>query len=66
MVLLASDTFLTATEFAQEFRITSATVRMWCAQGILQSFKLPGGSWRIPASEVARLKNGLPLEVAGE
>ena len=66
MVLLVSETFLTVAEFAREFRVTGATVRMWCAQGTLQSFKLPGGSWRIPESEVARLKNGLPLGVASE
>lgn len=66
MVTLVAEPVLTVTEFAKEFRVSGASVRMWCAQGVVRCFKLPGGNWRIPASEVTRLRNGLTVEVGSE
>lgn len=40
---------------SEHLDVNPATVRRWIHDGQLQAFQLPGGFWRIPVDEVARL-----------
>ena len=44
-------------ELAELFRVHVSTVRRWIASGRVSAFRLPGGTYRIPADEVSRLRN---------
>lgn len=44
------------TEVAQELRVSVGTVKRWLRNGDLEGVRLPGGDWRIPWSEVERLR----------
>ena len=50
-----SDDFTTE-ELANLCRVHVATVRRWIAHGRLGAIRLPGGLYRIPATEVKRLR----------
>jgi excisionase family DNA binding protein len=43
------------TEVAQELRVSVGTVKRWLRNGF-EGVRLPGGDWRIPWSEVERLR----------
>lgn len=43
-------------EVAQELRCSTATVKRWLRTGQLEGVRLPGGDWRVPWSEVSRLR----------
>lgn len=48
---------LTVQEVAEHLRVDQQTVWRWLKKGNLQGYKLPGkGFWRIPSSEMERLK----------
>ena len=44
-------------EVAREFRVSEKTVRNWIAAGRVVAFRV-GGTWRIEADEVSRMKSG--------
>ena len=48
--------FLTPTEFAREFEVSSEAVRSWIREGKLKSIRTPGGHFKIPLTEVERIK----------
>ena len=48
--------FLTTQEFAWGARVTDRIVRIWAISGKVMSFRTPGGHFRIPSSELMRLK----------
>ena len=46
-------------------RITLATIRVLCENRVVAAETTPGGHWRVPSSEVERLKrDGLPADSA--
>jgi excisionase family DNA binding protein len=53
----------TPEEVAELCRVHVSTVRRWIAQRQLQAIRLPGGSYRIPADEVSRLR--MPIQAVG-
>src|SRR6266487_522323 len=55
---------LTVSAFGEFIRRSPATVRAWCAAGIIPgAYKLPGdrrrAAWRIPATSVVTFRDGL-------
>src|ERR1017187_6424397 len=53
--------FYSTGQVARQLGTTLATVRVLCENGAIASETTPGGHWRVPASEVERLKrDGLP------
>lgn len=57
---------LTVAGFARLVGRSKATVRMWCARGVIHgAYKLPGdrrrGAWRIPAASVVAFRERLAL-----
>jgi excisionase family DNA binding protein len=59
---LIKERLLTTGEVALALHVSPMPLRSWYHRGLLHAVRLPGGHFRIPASEVIRLKNGLPLE----
>jgi excisionase family DNA binding protein len=54
--------FYSTGQVASQLGVTLATVRLLCENGVIEAETTPGGQWRVPASEVERLKrDGLPL-----
>lgn len=53
---MTRDDLLTTSEFAMGARVTDRVVRLWAASGKVMSFRTPGGQFRIPQSELVRLK----------
>lgn len=49
---------LTASEVAQALRVDAATVRRWANDGLIESIRLPGGTFRFPARVVEHLTSG--------
>jgi excisionase family DNA binding protein len=49
-------------ELARHLRLSTRTVRRWCADGTLRgAVQLPGGGWRIPESAIdALLRQAAP------
>jgi excisionase family DNA binding protein len=64
--LLLSEPLLSTGEAAQLLNVTPMTLRTWFHRGLLQAIRLPGGHLRISESEIARLRDGLPLEIPHE
>jgi excisionase family DNA binding protein len=53
--------FYSTGQVARQLGTTQATVRVLCENGLIAADTTPGGQWRIPASEVERLKrDGVP------
>src|ERR1019366_6481872 len=53
--------FYSTGQVARQLGTTLATIRILCENRVLAAETTPGGHWRIPASEVERLKrDGLP------
>jgi len=53
--------FYSTGQVARQLGTTLATVRLLCENRLIAAETTPGGQWRVPASEVERLKrNGLP------
>jgi excisionase family DNA binding protein len=53
--------FYSTGQVARQLGITLATVRALCENRVIAAETTPGGQWRVPASEVERLKrDGLP------
>lgn len=48
---------MTTTEVAASLRVSVATVRRWLTNDDIHGVKV-GRDWRIPASEVERIKHG--------
>jgi len=48
---------LTSGEFAAALSIGRRTAATWCAEGRIGCYRTPGGRWRIPATEVDRIKS---------
>jgi excisionase family DNA binding protein len=51
---------LTTAEVARRLRVEVITVQRWLHAGKMKGTKLPGGEWRVPASEVERMERGEP------
>jgi hypothetical protein len=53
--------FYSTGQVARQLGTTPAAVRLLCENGLIAAETSPGGQWRVPASEVERLKrDGLP------
>src|SRR5580700_9798260 len=53
--------FYSTGQVARQLGTTLAAVRVLCENRVIAAETTPGGHWRVPASEVERLKrNGLP------
>src|ERR1700674_1011868 len=53
--------FYSTGQVARQLGTTLATIRLLCENRIIAAETTPGGHWRVPASEVERLKrDGLP------
>ena len=53
--------FYSTGQVARQLGTTAAVVRVLCENGLVAAETTPGGQWRVPASEVERLKrDGLP------
>src|SRR5258707_13179526 len=53
--------FYSTGQVARQLGTTLATIRILCETGAIAAETTPGGHWRVPASEVERLKrDGLP------
>ena len=53
--------FYSTGQVARQLGTTLATIRILCENRVLAAETTPGGHWRVPASEVERLKrDGLP------
>ncbi len=48
---------MTSGEFAAVLGIGRRTAATWCSEGRIDCYRTPGGRWRIPATEVARIKS---------
>lgn len=66
MVSTVPDRLLTTCEAAQVLNVTPMTLRTWHYKGLLRAVRLPGGHFRIPESEIERLKRGIAAGVAHE
>ena len=53
----------TPEEVAELCRVHVSTVRRWIALRQLRAIRLPGGTYRIPAEEVSRLRQ--PMQAVG-
>lgn len=53
----------TPEEVAELCRVHVSTVRRWIAQGQVEAIRLPGGTYRIRAEEVSRLRQ--PVQAVG-
>ena len=62
---LIHESYLTAREVAEIFRITQHTVYSWIKSGDLAAVQV-GGSWRIPQSQFERGAVGAPPAEAAE
>jgi excisionase family DNA binding protein len=47
---------LTPNEVAELLRVHPATVTRWIRLGLIEAMRLPGGTYRIPRSELERLR----------
>src|SRR5271155_4057160 len=53
--------FFSTGQAARQLSTTLATIRLLCENQVIAAETTPGGQWRVPASEVERLKrDGLP------
>ena len=48
--------FLTVTQTAKEFGVTRQAVTKWIAENKIKYTQLPGGQYRIPISEIKKIK----------
>jgi excisionase family DNA binding protein len=64
MVMLAmtgeSTEYLTPREVAEQLHVSQGTVVRWVRLGLVEGIRLPGGQYRIPKSEIDRLKKTPP------
>jgi excisionase family DNA binding protein len=64
MVMLSmtgeSTEYLTPREVAEQLHVTQGTVVRWVRLGLVEGIRLPGGQYRIPKSEIERLKRTPP------
>jgi len=51
---------LKVSEIARDLRVCEQTVQTWIRLGKLRAFRIPGGAYRIPPTELAKLK--MPVE----
>jgi excisionase family DNA binding protein len=54
------DDYFTPRQVADLFKVSLSTVERWLRLGLVEGIRLPGGQYRIPASEVERLKKTPP------
>ena len=47
----------TIPEAADKFTVSTRTIKRWYEQGLISLVRLPGGHFRVPASEITRLTN---------
>ena len=60
------ETLLTVEEVAEKLSVAPNTVRRWLRNKWVAGFKLRGGPWRVPTSELRRfVEEGNPDEVRG-
>jgi len=53
--------FYSTGQVARQLGTTQATIRVLCENGLMAAETTPGGQWRVPSSEVERLKrDGVP------
>jgi excisionase family DNA binding protein len=64
MVMLAmtaeSTEYLTPREVAEQLHVSQGTVVRWVRLGLVEGIRLPGGQYRVPKSEIDRLKKTPP------
>lgn len=47
---------VTVSALARVLRVSDRQVRRWCESGLVQATRTPGGHYRIPRSELERLR----------
>ena len=52
-----TDTLYTLPEAAEKLTVSARTIKRWYEQGLISLVRLPGGHFRVPASEIIRLTN---------
>jgi excisionase family DNA binding protein len=55
-----STEYLTPREVAEQLHVSQGTVVRWVRLGLVEGIRLPGGQYRIPKSEIDRLKRTPP------
>lgn len=53
---------LSTGQVARRFGLSTMTVRRWIESGLLSALRTPNGHYRIPASELERIRAGLPMD----
>jgi excisionase family DNA binding protein len=66
MTTTVPDRLLTTGEAAHALSVTPMTLRTWHYKELLKAVRLPGGHFRIPESEIERLKRGVAARVPHE
>jgi putative resolvase len=66
MTTTVLDRLLTTGEAAQVLNVTAMTLRTWHYKGLLKAVRLPSGHFRIPESEIERLRRGVAEGVFNE
>lgn len=57
------DPLLTPEEVGRRIGVAGRTVRRWCADGLMEHIRTPGGLWKIRTSDVNRFLAGSDLAV---
>ena len=52
-----TDALHTLPEAAAMLTVSTRTIKRWYEQGLISLVRLPGGHFRVPASEIERLTN---------
>ena len=55
-----STEYLTPREVAEQLHVSQGTVVRWVRLGLVEGIRLPGGQYRVPKSEIDRLKKTPP------
>ncbi len=58
--------FYTAEEVGPMFRVAKSTVQSWVRNGIIRAIRTPGRAFRIPHTEIRRVKRGDVPVVIGD
>lgn len=61
MTMSLTEDDLSTAQFARALAMSVRTVKFWCMRGWVRARQTPGGHYRIPRTEVERVKRGDPM-----